>query len=435
MNLLIVLSIFIIVGLLATRVVKHFNLPNVTGYLIAGLLIGPSMFSIFVKILNLDSSLSDQYWNAVNALSLISDVSLGFIALSIGVEFKIKHLKEIGKKIFIITTFQALTTTLLVDLVLLLLVKALNITTGTALILGAIATATAPAATLLVIRQYQAKGPVVKTLLPVVALDDAIGLMIFSISFALAKAFDSGEAISAGAILLTPLLEIVLSLGIGLIAGLLLTLISKAFKSRANTLGLLVAFSLLCVGLSKINFNIGSIHFNLSALLVCMMLGATYANLKPNCERYLARVDEFTPPIFLSFFVISGASINFSILNSLGIILCALIYIVVRSIGKYSGAYLGCSICKSEPNVKKYLGITLLPQAGVAIGMANIAKAAFGATGQTIYTVVICATLVYELVGPLLTKWALEKAGEIKQNTGRYIGKHRIVKTDKIIGN
>lgn len=435
MNILIVLSIFIIIGLLATRVIKHLNLPNVTGYLIAGLLIGPSMFSIFANLLNLDSSLSDRYWNAVNSLSLISDVSLGFIALSIGVEFKIKHLKEIGKKVFIITIFQAITTTLLVDITLLLLVKALNITKGTAIILGAIATATAPAATLLVIRQYQAKGPVVKTLLPVVALDDAIGLMIFSLSFALAKAFDSGAAISPITVILTPLLEIILSLGVGLICGLLLTLISKAFKSRSNTLGLLIAFSLLCVGLSKIPFTIGELHFNLSALLVCMMLGATYANLKPNCERYLARVDEFTPPIFLSFFVISGASINFSILNNFGIVLCALTYIIVRSVGKYSGAYLGSSIAKAEPNVKKYLGITLLPQAGVAIGMANIAKASFGSSGQTIYTVVICATLVYELVGPLLTKWSLEKAGEIRQNTGRYIGKHRIVKTEKIIGN
>lgn len=434
MNILVVLALFIIVGLLATRVVKHLNLPNVTGYLIAGLLIGPGMFYLISKLFGINPNLTDQYWNAVNNLSLLSDVALGFIALSIGVEFKLGHLKKIGKKVFIITIFQALTTTLLVDLVLLLLVKALNISTGTALILGAIATATAPAATLLVIRQYQAKGPVVDTLLPVVALDDAIGLAIFSISFAIAKVFDTGAAITITAVLIAPLVEIFFSLLVGFACGLLLTLISKIFKSRANTLGLLIGFSLLCVGLSQIQFRIADIHFNLSSLLVCMMLGATYANLKPNCERYLARVDEFTPPIFLAFFVISGASIDFTVLNSLNIILCAVIYILVRALGKYSGAYLGSAVVKAEPNVKKYLGITLLPQAGVAIGMANIAKDIFGEAGQKVYTIVICATLVYELVGPLLTKWSLEKAGEINQNTGRLIGKHRIVKTEKIIG-
>ena len=377
----------------------------------------------------------DNYSDAVNKLSLLSDVALGFIALSIGVEFKLHHLKEIGKKVFIITLFQALTTTLFVDVALIALHKVLGISLGVAVTLGAIATATAPAATLLVVRQYNAKGPVVDTLLPVVALDDAIGLMVFSISFAIAKVYDTGADVTIMAVLVNPLVEIFASLLVGFGLGALMTLISKAFKSRANTLGLLIAFSLLCVGLSQIQFHFGEVEFSLSSLLVCMMLGATYANLRKDTQRYLARVDEFTPPLFLSFFVISGASIDFSVINSLSIVLVALIYIVVRSLGKYSGAYLGSLVSKAEPNVRNYLGITLLPQAGVAIGMANMAKAAFDIhgsnNGDIIYTIVLTATLVYELVGPMLTKIALEKANEIDKNTS-LIGKHRLVKHHRI---
>ena len=435
MNILIVLAIFIIVGLLATRIIRLFNLPNVTGYLIAGLLIGPSMFLLVTKLFNLDPTYQLAYQDAVGKLEILSDVALGFIALSIGVEFKIKHLKEIGKKVFIITLFQALTTTLFVDVALIALHKVLGISLGVAITMGAIATATAPAATLLVVRQYNAKGPVVDTLLPVVALDDAVGLMVFSISFAIAKVYDTGSNITVMAVLINPLIEIFASLAVGFGLGALMTLISKAFKSRANTLGLLIAFSLLCVGLSQINFHFGEIEFSLSSLLVCMMLGATYANMRKDTQRYLARVDEFTPPLFLSFFVISGASIDFSVIDSFLIILVAVIYIIVRSLGKYSGAYLGSIVAKAEPDVKKYLGITLLPQAGVAIGMANMAKVAFDVhgshNGDIIYTIVLTATLVYELVGPLLTKLALEKANEIDKNTS-IIGKHRLVKHHKI---
>ena len=435
MNILIVLAVFIIVGLLATRIIRLLNLPNVTGYLIAGLLIGPSMFLLITKLFNLDPSYQLQYQDAVDKLEIMSDVALGFIALSIGVEFKFRHLKEIGKKVFIITIFQALTTTLFVDIALISLHKVLGIPLGVAITLGAIATATAPAATLLVVRQYNAKGPVVDTLLPVVALDDAIGLMVFSVSFAIAKVYETGASITITSVLINPLMEILLSLLVGFGLGALMTLISKAFKSRANTLGLLIAFSLLCVGLSQIQFTIGEIEFSLSSLLVCMMLGATYANMRKDTQRYLARVDEFTPPLFLSFFVISGASIDFSVINSISIILVAVIYIIVRSIGKYSGAYLGSLVSNAEPDVRKYLGITLLPQAGVAIGMANMAKSAFDEhgshVGDIIYTIVLTATLVYELVGPLLTKLALEKANEIDKNTSM-VGKHRLVKHHKI---
>ena len=430
MNILLILGIFIIAGLLATRVIRYLKLPNVTGYLLAGLIISPSMFLLISKLFHIDESYALDYSLAVDNLSILTDVALGFIALSIGVQFKIENLKKTGGKIFVITIFQALITTLLVDIALLLLQKPLGITIGTAITLGAIATATAPAATLLVVKQYNAKGPLVDTLLPVVAIDDAIGLMVFSISFAVAKVYDAGESITMLAVLITPLVEICASLLCGFLLGALMTWISKFFKSRANTLGLLIGFSVICVGLSQLDIHIGNLDFSLSSLLVCMMLGATYTNLRNDTSKYLARVDEFTPPLFLSFFVISGASINFTILNSLNVIFCALIYIVIRSIGKCLGAYLGSTVSKAEPNVRKYLGLTLLPQAGVAIGMANIVKDAFDA-GAKVYTIVICATLVYELVGPLLTKIALEKANEIDKNTS-LIGKHTLVKTKHI---
>ena len=267
MNILIVLAVFIIVGLLATRIIRLLNLPNVTGYLIAGLLIGPSMFLLATKLFNLDPSYQLAYQDAVDKLEILSDVALGFIALSIGVEFKFSHLRKIGKKIFIITIFQALTTTLFVDIALIAFHKVLGIPIGVAITLGAIATATAPAATLLVVRQYNAKGPVVDTLLPVVALDDAIGLMVFSVSFAIAKVYETGASITLTAVLFNPLIEIFLSLFVGFSLGALMTLISKAFKSRANTLGLLIAFSLLCVGLSQIQFNIGKMQIYFALLI------------------------------------------------------------------------------------------------------------------------------------------------------------------------
>ena len=430
MNILIVLGIFIIMGLLATRIIRYLKLPNVTGYLLAGLIISPSMFFIISKLFNINEIYATNYEETVNHMSILTDVALGFIALSIGAEFKLNNLKSLGKRVFIITVFQALTTTLFVDVVLLLLAKSLVITTGTALTLGAIATATAPAATLMVVKQYNAKGPVVDTLLPVVALDDAIGLMVFSISFAMAKVYDAGDTLTLSTVLLEPIIEISLSLLVGFTLGIILTFISKFFKSRANTLGLLIGFSVICVGLSQLSIEIANINFSFSSLLMCMMLGATYTNLRKDSQRYLARVDEFTPPLFLSFFVISGASINFTILNNLNVILCALIYIVVRSIGKYSGSWFGSLISKAEPDVRRYLGLTLLPQAGVAIGMANIAKDAFP-SGAKVYTIVICATLIYELVGPLLTKIALEKANEIDKDTN-IIGKHTLVKVKHI---
>lgn len=421
MKILLVLFAFMLLGLLSTRLMKVLHLPNVTGYLLSGLIIGPAMLIILNKVTNwISAEELNRYKEMVSGLSLITDVALGFIALSIGVEFKLEAMKHTGKKIVVITLFQCLLAVILVDIALIIFAKVTGMNMAIAIVLGAIASATAPAATLLVVRQYNAKGPLVNTLLPVVALDDAVGLMAFSISFAIAKVFATGEAITIYAVLINPLLEIIVSVLLGFVCGIVMTLISKLFKSRDNNSILMVAFTFLCVALSQIDFKIGSnIEFSLSSLLVCMMLGATYTNLKKDSERFLHRIDEITPPIFLLFFVISGAGMDLSIIPTVGII--GVIYILVRSLGKYFGAMIGCKITKSEPSVSKYLGITLLPQAGVAIGMANIAKEALGDLGIKIYTIVLFSTFVYEIVGPLLTKWALTRAGEINRPNEEHI--------------
>lgn len=421
MKILLVLFAFMLLGLLSTRLMKILHLPNVTGYLLSGLIIGPAMLILLNKVTNFISVEElNKYKEIVSGLTLITDVALGFIALSIGVEFKVDAMRHTGKKIVIITLFQCLFAVLLVDVALIIFAKVTGMNMAIAIMLGAIASATAPAATLLVVRQYNAKGPLVNTLLPVVALDDAVGLMAFSISFAIAKVFSTGEAITVYAVLINPLLEIVLSLLVGFVCGVLMTLVSKLFKSRDNNSILMVAFTFLCVALSQIDFKFGeNIEFGLSSLLVCMMLGATYTNLKKDAERFLHRIDEITPPIFLLFFVISGAGMDLSIIPTVGII--GVIYIVIRSLGKYFGAMIGCKITKAEPGVTRYLGITLLPQAGVAIGMANMAKEALGDIGIKIYTIVLFSTFVYEIVGPLLTKWALTRAGEINRPNEEHI--------------
>ncbi|MFA5340399.1 MAG: cation:proton antiporter [Clostridia bacterium] len=378
-------------GLLMTRLVKIFGLPNVTGYIIAGLLIGPFCFK-FIPAEFLDS------------FAIITTVALGFIAFSIGGEFKLEHIKQLGSKVITITVVQALMTVLLVDVI--LFVAGLFIPGFDAplvITLGAIATATAPAATLMVVRQYKASGIVTRTLLPVVAGDDAIGLIIFSISLAIAKSMALDEALTFKSAVLMPLWEIILSLAVGAVLGFFLSLLMRLFKSRANRISVIVAMVIGGVALSQM--------FGLSALLTCMMIGAMYANLCKDIEPVMEAYDRWTPPVFLLFFVISGAELNVKMIISVGVI--GILYLISRSIGKYSGAYLGSVMAKADPNVRKYLGLALLPQAGVAVGMAQIVMLELPAYGEAIRTIILCATLVYELVGPVITKIALTKAGEI----------------------
>ncbi len=372
-------------GLLLTRLVKLVRLPNVTGYLIAGLLIGPYFFKLIPA-------------DGVETMGLITTVALGFIAFSIGGEFKFSHIRAIGTQAVTITVFQALGAVILVDGALL----AFGFDAPLALVLGAITTATAPAATLLVVRQYKAKGPVTSTLLPVVAMDDAIGLMIFSISMAVAQAL-SGGALSFTSMVLKPLEEIGLSLVIGGALGAVLALSMRLFHSKGNRLSLSIAAVILGVALAK--------RFGLSDLLVCMAIGGVFVNMRKDAMETLDAVDVWTPPLFMLFFVISGAELDVTALPAVGLL--GLLYILFRSAGKYFGARLGATLVHSPANIRKYLGVTLLPQAGVAIGMAQLALTQLPEYGKQIQAVALAATLIYELVGPALTKMALVKAGEI----------------------
>ncbi len=412
MQALLCLSISLLAGLLLSRLAKVLKLPAVTAYLVAGILVGPYVLGAFgVQGLGF-TSMAD-----VEKYSILCDVALGFIAFSIGNEFRISQLKKIGKQATIVGIFQAVFTTLLVDVVLIALHVAMpdKLPLSAAIILGAIASATAPAATLMVVKQYKAKGPVTDILLPVVALDDAVGLVLFAISFGVAKALTVG-AVSVVSILVEPLLEIVLSIGLGATMGFLFSLCERFFHSRSKRLAVSVAFVFLTIALSMLKFNIGGVvHIGFSSLLVCMMLGTVFCNICDFSEELMDRVDRWTAPLFVLFFVLSGAELKLSVFADLMIVVIGLVYILSRSAGKYSGAYLSAKLSHCESNIVKYLGVTLLPQAGVALGMANMVKASpeIGSVGLLIANIVLFAVLIYEIVGPALTKTALMKAGDI----------------------
>ena len=409
MQVLLSLSIALFSGLMLSRVAKIFKLPAVTAYLVAGILIGPYLLGAFgIKGLGF-ISMED-----IEAYSIIPDVALGFIAFSIGNEFRLSQLKQIGRQATVIGIFQAVLTTVVVDAALIGLHFLIpdKFPLPVAIVLGAIASATAPAATLMVVKQYKAKGPVTDILLPIVALDDAVGLVLFAVSFGVAKALISGS-VDIISVILEPVIEVVGSLLLGLVMGLLFTYFEKFFHSRSKRLSMSVTFVLLTVALSMINFEIFGVHVAFSSLLVCMMLGTTFCNFCDFSEELMARVDRWTAPIFILFFVLSGAELELKVFADYIIVLIGVVYIVTRCIGKYYGAYISSRAVKCEPNIVKYLGITLWPQAGVALGMA-IKSAALGPMGSMVANITLFSVLVYELVGPMLTKIALTKAGEIK---------------------
>ena len=387
MNVLLALSIAMAVGLLMSRFIRLIHLPNVTAYLIAGLLVGPYVLNVLSPELN-------------GELAIISDVALGFIAYSIGSEFKLTYLKEIGVKPMVITLFEGCTASLFVFVTLLLMGQPLPL----CLALGAIAAATAPAATLMVVRQYKANGPVTKMLLPVVAMDDALGLMLYAVMMAIARTIERGTALTVTTLLLKPLGEIVGSLALGVALGLVLVYVLRFFHSRGNKLALTIMMVFAAVGLSSM--------WGLSSLLVCMMLGATMVNLCPQSNVMLEQCDRFTPPLFLLFFVLSGANLDLSVLPTVGMVGVA--YVLARALGKSLGGTMGAVVEKCDPNIVKYLGLTLIPQAGVAIGMARMSMTALPEYGAVINAVVLSGTLIYELTGPVITKIALTRAGEIK---------------------
>jgi len=409
MSTLLSISIALLAGLIMTRVFKPLKLPSVTAYLIAGVLIGPyCMGAMGIDGLGFNTS------EAVSKLALISEVALAFIAFSIGNEFRLDELKKTGKQALVIGVFQALVTALLVDVVLLAVHFIIpdKFSVAQAITLGAIATATAPAATLMVVRQYKAKGPLTSLLLPIVALDDAVGLIVFAVSFGIAKTLMIGQ-VDPVSIIINPLVEIVCSLGLGAVMGWILTQLERLFNSNTNRLNLTIAFVFLTASLAMLDFHIGPVHVSFSSLLVCMMLGTVFCNTCSLSHDLMAASDKWTSPLFALFFVISGAELELGVFADFAIVCIGVVYILFRSAGKYIGAYISSKAVKCTPNICKYLGITLLPQAGVALGM-TITAMQLGEAGSLIRNITLFAVLVYELVGPLLTKMALTAAGDIQ---------------------
>lgn len=414
MDILLSISIALFVGLMMTRVIKPFGLPAVTGYLVAGVLIGPYCLGRLGVLLGIEG-LGFTSMEYVEHFGIISDVALGFIAFSIGNEFRLSSLKKTGKQATIIGIVQALVATLFVDLAL----GALSLILGeetlpmsAVITLGAIATATAPAATLMVVRQYKAKGPLTELLLPIVALDDAVGLVVFAVSFGISKAMVSGHT-DIISIVVNPLIEIVASLVIGTLMGLLFSETEKFFHSRSKRLSVSVTYVILTVALCMIEVKVGPVTIGTSSLLTCMMLGTIFCNVCESSEELMERVDRWTTPLFALFFVISGAELELSVFSSIAIVGIGVMFILFRSAGKIVGAAISSKAAGCSPTIVKYLGITLLPQAGVALGMTVTAMQLGGAEGALIRNIVLFAVLVYELVGPMLTKMALMKAGEI----------------------
>ena len=422
-SILLSLSFALLTGLLLSRLAKQVQLPAVTAYLVAGVLIGPFVLgSLDIHGLGITT-------HHLESFGIISDLALGFIAFSMGNEFRRSQLQEVGRRAAIIGVFQAVFTTIVVDAALIGLHFMMpdKLSLSAAIVLGAVATATAPAATLMVVRQYKAKGPVTDTLLPVVAIDDAVGLVVFAISFGVAKSLSLGD-VDVLSVILEPLLEVVFSLALGLVMGALFTQCEKYFHSRSKRTSVSVTFVMLTVALSSISFNIGNIHVAFSSLLSCMMLGTVFCNICDVSEELMERMDRWTAPVLILFFVISGAGLDLSVFSDSAAVLIGLAYILSRSIGKYFGANLSARMTGSDSNIVKYLGITLLPQAGVALGMA-IKAIELGPDGAIVRNITLFAVLIYEIIGPYLTKVALTAAGEIKSEgktsaRGKHPDKH-----------
>ncbi len=411
-------------GLIMTRVFKilGFKFPDVTAFLIAGVCVGPYVLGKY----NLGFSTPEDLAN----VGILSNIALGFIAFDIGNEFSIGRLKTMGKAATFIGIFQAVITTLLVDLVLVSLSLYLGsdiLPLPVAITLGAIAAATAPAATLMVVRQFKAKGPVTDLLLPIVALDDAAGLVIFAVSIGLAQALIGGS-VNVISIIINPLLEIICSLALGAFMGFVLTEIEKLFFSNTNRLSMTIAFILMTIALSSQKFELGSVKIGFSALLVCMMLGTTFCNLSEYSHDIMKRSEKWSAPLYAVFFVLSGARLELSVFQYVPIVIIGAVYIITRCLGKYIGALWSSSIMNCSSNVKKYLGITLFPQAGVALGMVVNSQVLGSEMAGLIRNIILFSVLIYELVGPMLTRISLTKAGEIEPALPEHVHRARFKK-------
>lgn len=387
LNVLTYIAIMLGTALFAGKIVKQLKLPNVTGYLVIGLLIGPNCLKI----------LTDEL---IASMSLITEFALGCIAFSIGAEFKISFLKRVGKAPIIIGVLEGLGAVVVVDTIMLLL--GYDVTFSLAM--GAIASATAAASTLMIVKQYKSKGPVTNTLLPVVALDDAVALVAFGVSMAAANVISSHGTAPIGKLLLHPLKEIGGGLLFGFVLGIIMVYLVKLYTGRGNRLAVTIMMICVCVGISDM--------VGFSSLLACMMLSMVFVNMSKFRDKIYEPLERITPPIYMMFFIVSGASLDIKIMTSVGLV--GVIYVVGRVIGKALGAALGAKISNAPKTVRKWLGLTLIPQEGVAIGLATSAAATLPEYGATIRTIVLCGVVVYELVGPIITKTALKKAGEIQ---------------------
>ena len=398
-----------------------FKFPDVTSFLIAGVLVGPYVLGRFNIGFSSASELAE--------VNILSSVALGFIAFDIGSEFRAASLKQMGKTALVIGIFQAVVATVLVDVALIALSLKLGehlLPIPAAITLGAIASATAPAATLMVVRQFKAKGPVTDLLLPIVALDDAAGLIIFAVSIGIAQAMIGG-AINFISIIINPLIEIISSLILGAVMGFIMTWLEKLFLSNSNRLSMTIAFILMTISLASEEFTFGQVRVGFSSLLVCMTLGTVFCNICDYSEDIMHRAEKWSVPLYAVFFVISGARLELSVFKSSFVSVIGIVYIVTRCIGKYYGAAFSSSLMKCSPNVKKYLGITLFPQAGVALGMVVSAQSLGQEMGGLIRNIILFSVLIYELVGPMMTRNALIKAGEIEPKKPEHVNRARFL--------
>ena len=423
MDLLLKTAFALTAGLMMTRAFKlsGFKFPDVTSFLIAGVLVGPYVLGRFNIGFSSASELAE--------VNILSSVALGFIAFDIGSEFRAASLKQMGKTALVIGIFQAVVATVLVDVALIALSLKLGehlLPIPAAITLGAIASATAPAATLMVVRQFKAKGPVTDLLLPIVALDDAAGLIIFAVSIGIAQAMIGG-AINFISIIINPLIEIISSLILGAVMGFIMTWLEKLFLSNSNRLSMTIAFILMTISLASEEFTFGQVRVGFSSLLVCMTLGTVFCNICDYSEDIMHRAEKWSVPLYAVFFVISGARLELSVFKSSFVSVIGIVYIVTRCIGKYYGAAFSSSLMKCSPNVKKYLGITLFPQAGVALGMVVSAQSLGQEMGGLIRNIILFSVLIYELVGPMMTRNALIKAGEIEPKKPEHVNRARFL--------
>ena len=389
MDVILKLGILLVTGILGGRAAKRLALPDVTGYLVAGLLLGPSLLNIITP-------------DDAGSFAAINEVALAAIAFSIGSEFIIKDMKKLGKNIIIISTAQVMGAVLCVFGVMYFIFGQDFVFS---LIIASMSAATAPAATIMVIRQYKTYGPLTKTILPVVAIDDAMGIMIFGIAMSIAHIYMGDSEQSFIQMASRPFIEIIGSLLLGFVIGFILTKVAKKSKSKEELLSISLAAIAISIGIANL--------LNLSALLTCMMLGATLVNLMKKSKRVFDTINNFTPPVYLLFFTIAGAGLDLRVLAQVGLL--GIGYIIARALGKIIGATLGARAVNADPVVQKYLGFTLLPQGGISIGLSILVAQQLPEYSVAITTVIMFSVFVYEISGPIFAKIALNKAGEFDQ--------------------